>query len=223
MVVDIYISERKGSREIRIPWLPEKIEFEDGGTIRATYDIMDLGPVEVPTGSGLWSYSWESIFPGENRTDDAMMRGTWKAPKKYHNILEDWHEKGTPLRLLVTGYPINKDVILDEYTGNAAGGFGDIEYSLSFIEDRDISVKSTKVAVAAAPAKRSVATSGTYTIKKCDCLWNIAKAKYGSGLQWKKLYDANKAIIESTAKKYGNPHSNNGWWVYAGTKITIPA
>lgn len=221
MVVDIYISERKGSREIRIPWLPEKIEFEDGGTIRATYDIMDLGPVEVPTGSGLSSYSWEGIFPGENRTDDAMMRGSWKAPKKYHSILEDWKEKGAPLRLLVTGYPINKDVILDEYSGSAVGGFGDIEYNISFIEDRDISVKSTKVAVAA-PVKRSTPEKETYEIKPGDCLWNIAKAKYGSGLEWEKLYNENKEIIESTAKKYGNPHSNNGWWVYAGTVLRLP-
>ncbi len=220
MNVDIYIRERNGKREIRIPWLPEAIEFESGGTVRATYDIMNKGPVEVHTGSGLCRYMWESIFPGKNRTDKAMMRGSWKDPSTYHNILEDWKAKGTPLCLLVIGYPINKDVILDDYNGKATGGFGDWEYDISFLEDRDITIKSTKVT-------RPTSTSETYTVRKGDTLWGIAEKFLGSGLKWTTIYNANKEIIESTAKARWkaagiNRDSQNGHWIFEGTVLTIP-
>lgn len=223
MTVDIYIRERNGSREIRIPWLPEKINFKSGGTVRASYDLMDKGPVEIPTGSGLCAYSWESTFPGKNRTDTSMMRGTWKDPSHYHNILEDWKAKGTPLCLLVIGYPINKDVYLDDYDGAGAGGFGDIDYELSFIEDRDITITST----AAESPKRATSTSGSYTIKLGDTLWSIAKKFYGDGSKWTLIYNANKNIIESTAKARWkaagiNRDSQNGHWIFPGTVITIP-
>lgn len=225
MNVDIYIRERKGSREIRIPWLPEEIVFASGGTVRATYDIMDKGPVEIPTGAGLCAYSWSSEFPGERRTDDSMMRGEWKNPETYHKILEDWKAKGTPLVLLVTGYPINKDVLLDDYEGKAAGGFGDIEYDLSFIEDREITITSTEVQkVQDNMEKRPSTQSTSYTVKKGDSLWKIAAMSQhgGKGSDWEKIYEANKTIIEKTAQKHGKKSSSNGWWIYPGMVLTIP-
>ena len=36
MNVDIYIRERNGSREIRIPWLPERVVYTSGGTVACT-------------------------------------------------------------------------------------------------------------------------------------------------------------------------------------------
>ena len=72
MEVDIYVREKSGSREIRFPWLPDKIDIDSGGTVMASYDILDKGPVQVPTGSGLISYSWEGVFPGQYRGNIAM-------------------------------------------------------------------------------------------------------------------------------------------------------
>ena len=222
MLVDIYIRERSGSREIRVPWLPEKIEFKSGGTIRATYNIMDRGPVEVQTGSGLCEYSWKSEFPGINRTDQSMIRGELKEPSVYHNILEDWKAKRTPLKLLVVGYPINADVILDDYFGAATGGFGDIEYEVSFIEDRDITISLDELKEDEETTKRAATTTTSYTIKTGDTLWSIAQMNLGAGSKWNVIYDANKEIIEKTAKEHKKESSNNGRWIYPGTKLTIP-
>jgi len=223
-MVDIYIRERNGTQNIRIPWLPASIEYESGGVVVASYDIMNRGPVDVPTASGLAKISFESQFPGGKRTDKSMLRGTWKSPETYHKILDKWATKGTALNILVTGYPINKDVYLSSYSCTPAGGFGDMEYSVEFTEQRDITVSSTKVKNKDknAKKKRNSKTKTTYKIKKGDTLWKIAKKYMGAGSKWKKIYTANKSIIEKTAKKRGYKSSNNGKRLFAGTKITIP-
>lgn len=223
MRIDIYIRERNGNREIRVPLLPEEIECESGGITTIKYDIMNKGEVVVPTGTGLSSYSWSSEFPGKYRTDKSMQRGTWKQPKHYHDILESWRKNGTPLKIMVTGYPINKDVILEDYSYKVAGAFGDLEYEVKFIEDRDITITSQKQAKAKT-TKRSTKTkkTTTHTIKKGDTLWAISKKYLGAGSKWRTIYNANKAIIEKTAKKHGKKSSSNGHWIYPGTKLTIP-
>lgn len=226
MVIDIYVREKSGSREIRFPWLPEEIDYKSGGATVATYEIMDRGEVAVPTGSGLAAVSWSSLFPGKNRTDKSMLRGSWKDPKTYHNILEDWRKNGTPLNILVTGYPINMDVFLEDYSGKAAGGFGDWEYELTFTEDRDITITSTNVPAPVRPVSKST----SYTVKDGDTLWGIAAMKkhYGDGTKWRKIYEANKTIIEETAKRrwksagYPGRDSENGHWIFTGTTLEIP-
>lgn len=231
MKVDIYIKEREGSREIRIPWLPEEISYESGGISTATYDIMNRGEVAVPTGSGLAKVSWSSEFPGAYRSGNFMLRGDWQDPKNYHNILEDWLENGTPLNLLVIGYPINLDVHLEDYKSKASGAFGDITYEVSFIEDRDIKITNTTVKTqtsSTSSTKRPAAKTTTYTIKSGDTLWSIAQRFLGSGASWSTIYNQNKDIIENTAKKRWKAagidrDSQNGHWIFPGTVITIPS
>lgn len=223
--VDIYIRERSGGREIRVPWLPEEIVYKSGGAVAASYDIMNKGEVAVPTGSGLASVSWKSEFPGKQRTDKSMMRGEWKEPAYYHNILEDWRKNQTELKVLVTGYPINMDVYLDDYNATPAGGFGDMAYEIKLVEDRDITITFTKPTTGdnqTKEQKRPAETTSSYTIKSGDTLWGISEKFLGSGAKWETIYNANKEIIEQTAKKYGKSSSDNGWWIYPGVSIKIP-
>lgn len=224
MSVDIFIRDHVGKREIQIPWLPEKIEYESGGTIRATYDILNKGPVEVPTGTGLAKYSWESTFPVPKRKNLGMTRGVVTVPAAYHNIIEDWRKKGTSLTLQVVGYPINTKVIIDDYKATPTGAFGEMDYEISFIEDRDITVQ-VEVVKEETPPKRSetVSSAKTYTVKSGDCMWNIALKHLKNGARWPEIYQLNKDVIEKTAKKYGRKNSNNGWWIYPGTVLSLPS
>lgn len=50
----------------------------------------------------------------------------------------------------------------------------------------------------------------SYTVKKGDCLWNIAKKFYGKGSDYTKIYDAN-------TKQIVNPNL-----IYPGQVLTIP-
>lgn len=220
MKVDIYVRDKRGNREIRIPLLPEKYSIDGGNTTFVTSDIMSLGEVYTPSGTELRSYSWQSELPGEFRKNDPMIRGVWQPPKYYYDILNEWQKNGTKLTLLIVGSPINTDVYLSEFHAGGAGPFGDLSYEIKFVEARNIVVTSTKVATEA--VKRPTSTSQTYTIKSGDTLWGIAVKSYGSGAKWKTIYDANKEIIEKTAKKYGKKSSDNGHWIYPGVTLTIP-
>ena len=50
----------------------------------------------------------------------------------------------------------------------------------------------------------------TYTVKKGDCLWNIAKKYLGNGAKYNLIYNANKDKIK-------NPNL-----IYVGQVLTIP-
>lgn len=63
------------------------------------------------------------------------------------------------------------------------------------------------------PSKQEVkppVESKTYTVKKGDCLWNIAKAHYGKGSDYTKIYNANKDKIK-------NPNL-----IYPGQVLKLP-
>lgn len=63
--------------------------------------------------------------------------------------------------------------------------------------------------VASTP-QASTTPQKTYTVKKGDCLWNIAKKEYGAGSDWKKIYDANTGQVV-------NPNL-----IYPGQQLVIP-
>lgn len=222
MQVDIYLREKNGKRELRFPILPEKIIYKSGDTEFATYDIMSRGAVAVPTGVGLAKIGWEADFPGEGRQDDPAIRGKWKAPKSFHDTLEDWKSKGTLLTVIVTGYPFNFDVDISTYQAEPSGPFGDMPYSIELQEHREITIKTEKKKDENPDPKRPTQETTTYTIKSGDTLWSIAEKHLGSGAKWKTIYNANKDIIESTAKKRGYKSSDNGHWIFPGVKLTIP-
>lgn len=222
MQVDIYLREKNGSREIRLPLLPEKITYKSGDTEFATYEIMNRGAVAIPTGVGLSRIGWEAEFPGEGRQNDPSIRGTWQAPKVFHDTLEDWKSKGTLLTVIVTGYPFNFDVDISTYEAELSGPFGDMQYTLELQEHRDITIKTEQVKTSSTTTKRTTTQATTHTIKSGDTLWSIAEQKTGSGSNWTQIYEENKEIIEETAKDHGKSSSNNGWWIYPGVTLSLP-
>ena len=220
--MDIYVRERKSALFIRFPWLPESIEMDNGGGKFAIYDILDKGEVAVPSGENLEHYSWESKFPGKNNSNKSLLRGVWMDPNVYLQILKRWKKEGTPLQILIIGTAIIDDVLLDEFEGAFAGAFGDFDYRISFIQDKNISITSKNVKQASTKRSETVSSTKSYTIKKGDTLWEISEKFLGKGSSWEKIYDANKTIIEKEAKKRGMKSSDHGWWIFPGVKIVIP-
>lgn len=225
--VTITIKEKKGSTKIVVPWNPDEIKVKSGGVEFVTHQIMDLGEVARPAGTGISEISWESMFPGNSRSEHPFMKGTWQQPKHYHTILNKWKKKRTLLKLTISGTPVNLSCYLKEYESTYSGGAGDVHYQLAFLEHRTVSIttkskKKKKSATKSSTKRAGSGTSGTYVVKKGDCLWNIAKKLLGSATRWKEIYKANKSVIESVAKKRGMKSSSNGHWIFPGTKLKIP-
>lgn len=221
MQVDIYVCEKDGSREIRFPILPEEFSFAFGETTYIVYDIITRGEVAVPSGTELAAYSWESEFPGKQRTNDAMQRGQWMDPQVYCKLLAEWKSKGTALNILITGYPINADVYLTKFEPKGTGPFGDVAYEIQFTEARSITV-TTDGTWSWTETSRPSAKDQSYKIKSGDTLWSISLKHYGTGTKWKTIYNANIEIIEKTAKSHGLSSSQNGNYIYPGVILTIP-
>ena len=97
------------------------------------------------------------------------------------------------------------------------------EYGVVTIKTPETTSTTTSTSEQARPTENKATASETYTVKKGDCLWNIAKKFYGNGSLYTKIYEANKTVIESTAQKYGKASSSNGHWIYPDTVLTIPA
>lgn len=233
MWIDVYIRERdfsvkvdssgiKASRFILLPWIPEEIKYDNGGGKFAIYDILDKGEVAVPSGENLGKYSWDGTFPGKNRDDLNMLRGVYQDPSYYIKILDAWKKEGTPLHLMAIGTSINADVLLDEFSGEYVGGFGDYEYTLSFIEDKDIVVTSANNTSNGPKRSETQSKQQNYTVKKGDNLWKIAEKYLGAGSKWEAIYDLNKTVIEKTAKGRGMKSSDKGWWIFPGCSIKLP-
>lgn len=84
------------------------------------------------------------------------------------------------------------------------------------------SSSSKKKATVKKTRKKTKSTAKTYTVKKGDCLYNIAKKQLNNASRWKEIYTLNKKTIEATAKKHGRKSSSNGHWIYPGTKLKLP-
>ena len=108
-------------------------------------------------------------------------------------------------------------------TEDAKQGF-DLKVKVKLKQWRDYGTKTVNVTIAGNKPKASVeptrptptapvpASPQTYTVKKGDCLWAIAKKYYGNGSKYTIIYNANKGVIG------GNPNL-----IYPGQVLTIPA
>ena len=225
---DIYIYPEGKSKSsgIRIPWLPEEIEVDMGELRALEYNILDQGPVHIPNGSNLGSIRFSSIFPGKSRTKASLpfIRGSLIDPKTLTKQLDYWKEKGTKLKVIMTGTNINYSVYVSNFTYKHAGGYGDVSYDLELETRREVKITTIKQTSKPKNKAKSAtkSTTTTYTIKKGDTLWGIASKELGKGTRWKEIYTLNKSVIESTAKKHGKKSSDGGHWIYPGCKLKLP-
>ena len=98
------------------------------------------------------------------------------------------------------------------------GDVGTVHYSIAFKEYRETKVRQVKVEVKTATATVSSNTARTdnttppktYTVKRGDCLWNIAKRFLGSGAKYTQIYNLNRDKIK-------NPNL-----IYVGQVLTLP-
>lgn len=214
-------------------WHSENLEFLfKYGKYAAKYqsfDIISLGTVKVPKGTDVSEFSWDGVFFGASKKNEAIVKtNAWKSPNECVKILNDYMLNETVLTLIVTETWINVDVTISSFQPRPVGAYGNVEYSITFVQKKPLKIYSTNELKIAAfvrktkPRASSSSSGGNYTVVSGDTLWGIASKKLGSGTKWTKIYDTNKDTIESTAKKHGKSSSDHGHWIWPGEVLTIP-
>lgn len=210
-----------GKEKLRLPVNPESIAitspfgFEDVGVGRLGEKtiIGDRLPKEI---------TFSSFFP---RDYNASYCEYSSIPKPWDavNLIEKFRDKRVPIKFTVTGSEISYSVTIRDFEiePERAGNPGDIYFTITLKEWKDVTVKSVKKASTTKkkssakkdrpPAKKS--KSSTYTVKKGDCLSKIAAMPsiYGDGSKWPTIYNANKKLI-----------GKNSNLIYPGQKLVIP-
>ena len=214
------------------PALPEKVQGKYGAKYQS-FDIISQGTVKVPKGTDVAEFTWDGVFFGESKRNEPIVKkNSWKEPNEFVKILSNFMKNETVLNLIVTETWINVDVTISSFQPRPVGAYGNVEYSITFVQKKPLQIYTTdelkiaKFVKKTKPRNDSGGSSGgggsTYTVVSGDTLWGIASKKLGSGSKWTLIYDANAGTIEAEAKKHGKSSSDHGHWIWPGEVLTIP-
>ena len=202
-------------------WFKTKDKAER--VIDANYDterVMKLGDIAIFNGNGLAQLSFSSFFPNHDYSFNAYS----DIPKPYDiaHIFKEWKNKGTVVRVILTGTDINQEMYITNYSYGEKDGTGDVYYNMDLIEYRPITIPVFSNVINTENSSRPPETSGensssnqqkTHKVKKGDCIGDIAQKYYGKGSLYPKIKEANKSKYPSLAK-------NNV--IYVGMELIIP-
>lgn len=184
-------------------------------TVRATEkgDVNVLGKVkpQSPQISGFFNARDYSFARDSTIGADSAMA--------HIEILKGWIRDGDIIRVIIAddaGTKVNEQYYIEDLDfGQKMEDNGDIPYTLHLRQYVPMNVTTIEKSGTDNAARADTAAippkSGSYTVKKGDCLSAIARAVYGDAGKWRKIYEANKDIIG------GNPNL-----IYPGQNYVIP-
>lgn len=220
---DVYLGK------LLLPVTPSKITMKIKNQ-NETVNLIDDGEVNIPKTPGLTEIDFEFDLP-QVQYPYARYKSGFKKAKYYLEKIEELKSLKKKFQFIVCRrqpsgrrlFNTNIKCTIEDYTitENAENGT-DVTVQVTLKQWRNYGTKTVTIATSTNTATveepRSTETSPapttepkTYTVKKGDCLWKIAKQFYGDGSQYTKIYEANKGTIG------GNPNL-----IYEGQTFTIP-
>nr|DAY63152.1 MAG TPA: tail assembly protein [Caudoviricetes sp.] len=209
---------------VLLPIPPKKLELKISNQNK-TYDLMNYSEINVLKSPGLTSIEFEVLLPNV-KYPFAMYKNDFQNAKYYLGILENLKVNKSAFQFIVirkfpngTGiFDTNIKVSLEDYTitDSTDEGF-DTKVKIKLKQYREYSTKTVQVTIKQYKppvVTRTVTTNNTaaaskpsgqnYTVRRGDCLWNIAKRFYGNGSQYTKIYNANRDKIKNPNLIYPN-------------------
>ena len=190
--MDIYIKWDSDKKGFLLPINPEGFELTDSMN-NTSVIVHNLGEINLKGKRSLWTITLESFFPHQKYS---FSRGAYHDPYEYYiKKLKKLFEKNTTIHLIITQTSINGFFTIESFTYGNKEKNGDVSYSLSLKEFREIGSSSVK-RIAKSPK------NGTYVWKKGDTWQKITKKCLGSSKNWKKIKKRNAAVIKKAKKKH---------------------
>lgn len=221
-----------GSEVLTFPITPDELTIKVGSNNK-TITLVNEGDINILKSPSLIEVEFEARFPMRKYPFSREVLPF----KEYFTMFEELKEQRQHFRFIVARatpngkrtWDTNLLVALEQFEIKESADEGDdVLITFKLKQYKEYGVVKIKNGVSSTTSSGSstqtqTQTAKTYTVKSGDCLWKIAKRFYGNGAKWTVIYDANKKVIEDTAKKYRNGKgSSNGHWIYPGTKLTIP-
>lgn len=223
-----------GKDVLTFPITPSELTIKVGSNNK-TVTLINEGDVNVLKSPSLIEVDFEARFPMRQYP----YARKFNKFKTYYDKFKDLKENKKSFRFIVARttpsgavtWDTNLLMALEEFELKESADEGDdVIVSFKLKQFKEYGVKKLKLKSTSTSSSNKnrgnnnkTSSSKTHTVKRGDCLWNIAKKYYGNGSKYTVIYKANKTVIENTAKKYGKKSSSNGHWIYPGTKLTIPA
>ena len=214
-----------------LPVTPSKLTIKINNK-NDTLTLINEGEINLLRKAGLTDIEFECDIP-QVKQPYAVYPSGFKGASYFLNYFEQLKTDEKPFQFIVCRqspngkkfFNTNIKVTLEDYkiTEDAKQGY-DLKVKIKLKQWRDYGTKTVNVTIAGKKPKASVeptrptptspapSSPQTYTVKKGDCLWNIAKKFYGNGSKYTVIYNANKGVIG------GNPNL-----IYPGQVLTIPA
>ena len=215
---------------VLLPISPSKLERKISNNNK-TYNLINYSQINVLKNPGLSSLEFEVVLPN-TKYPFAMYKNNFQNAKYYLGVLENLKVNRSAFQFIVVRkFPNGKDIFntnikvaLEEYTitDTTEEGF-DTKVKIKLKQYKEYSTKKVQVTIKQykPPAvTRTITTNNTaaakpsgqnYTVKRGDCLWNIAKRFYGNGAKYTTIYNANRSKIR-------NPNL-----IYPGQVLWIPS
>lgn len=164
---------------------------ESKGSVEKQYNT-----IEINTLSGTLNFVASEETIKLKAGDTVKLQGLGKY------LSGDYYVKDITRQVSKNGYSHSATLIKTDF-GNSLK-----TVSKTSAKNNNTKKESTEEKVSSSSSSKSA--QRTYTVKKGDCLWNIAKKFYGNGALYTKIYDAN-------TNKIANPNL-----IYVGQVFVIP-
>ena len=212
--------------KVQFPVIPSKITTKIKSQNK-TMTLINEEEINFLKSPGLTEIKLQLLLP-QTRYPFAAYPNGFQPPQYYLTVLEKLKTSKKSFQLIVTRtsptgkllYDTNMAVSLEEYEIEEDAKEGmDLLVSVELKQYRAYSTKTIKVPQPEKPAKATASSSRdsssapkkkTYTVKRGDCLWNIAKQYLGNGSRYKEIYNLNRDKIK-------NPNL-----IYPGQVLTLP-